>query len=53
MKSSIKERFKFTKSGKVMRRPSGFNHLRAKKSGYAKQRGRKQIELGSKFNINA
>jgi ribosomal protein L35 len=32
-RKSITKRFKFTKNGKVMRRSTGINHTRSKKSG--------------------
>ena len=32
-KKSILKRFKITKTGKILRRPTGIDHCRAKKSG--------------------
>jgi large subunit ribosomal protein L35 len=32
-RKSLKKRFKITKTGKVLRRPTGQNHFRGKKSG--------------------
>jgi len=47
-RKSITKRFKFTKTGKVLRRPTGLDHYRAKKSGKKVREGRKWVEL-SKF----
>jgi len=44
-RKSIAKRFKITKTGKVMRRPIGQNHLRAKKSGEQKRKGRKWVRV--------
>lgn len=44
-KKSITKRFKFTKTGKILRRPSGLDHYRAKKSGKRIRKSRKLIEL--------
>jgi ribosomal protein L35 len=44
-KKSITKRFKITKNGKIMRRMSGQNHYRSKKTGERKRKGRKWIEL--------
>ncbi len=46
-RKSIIKRFKFTKSGKILRRQAGQNHLRAKKSGNKKMALRKFIELSA------
>jgi len=44
-KKSLTKRFKLTKTGKVMRRATGQDHLRAKKSGNLVRAKRKWIEL--------
>ncbi len=44
-RKSITKRFKFTKSGKILRRPTGLDHYRAKKSGKQIRKSRKWIEL--------
>ena len=44
-KKSITKRFKITKTGKILRRASGLDHYRAKKSGKSIRRGRKWVEL--------
>ncbi len=44
-KKALVKRFKITKNGKIMRRMSGQNHYRAKKTGEAKRKGRKWIQL--------
>jgi len=44
-RKSITKRFKFTKSGKVLHRPTGQNHFRAKKSGKKIRQSRGWIEL--------
>jgi len=44
-RKSITKRFKFTKTGKVLRRPTGLDHYRAKKSGKKVREGRKWVEL--------
>jgi len=44
-RKSILKRFKFTKTGKILRRPSGLDHLRAKKSGKKVRQGRKWVKL--------
>ena len=44
-KKSLTKRFKITKTGKILRRASGLNHYRAKKSGGAVRQGRKWVEL--------
>lgn len=47
-RKSITKRFKITKTGKVLRRATGQNHYRNKKSGEEKRKGRKWVEvLGS------
>jgi len=45
-RKSIKKRFKFTKTGKILRRATGQNHYRMKKSGEAKRKIRKWVKLG-------
>ncbi|KKP93835.1 MAG: 50S ribosomal protein L35 [Parcubacteria group bacterium GW2011_GWC1_38_6] len=44
-RKSITKRFKITKTGKILRRPTGQDHYRAKKSGEAVRKGRKWIQL--------
>ena len=44
-KKALTKRFKITKTGKILRRLSGQNHYRAKKSGQARRKGRKWIEI--------
>jgi large subunit ribosomal protein L35 len=44
-RKSIKKRFKITKTGKVLRRLSGQDHFRAKKSGKRKSQGRKWAKV--------
>lgn len=44
-KKSLIKRFRITKSGKVLRRPTGQDHNRAKKSGKKVRQGRKMIQL--------
>ena len=44
-KKSITKRFKITKTGKILRRPTGLNHYRAKKSGKKVRQSRKMIRL--------
>jgi ribosomal protein L35 len=46
-KKAIVKRFKVTKNGKIMRRMTGQNHYRSKKTGERKRKGRKWIELSS------
>jgi ribosomal protein L35 len=44
-RKSLVKRFKITKNGKIMRRATGQNHYRSKKTGEAKRKGRKWIPL--------
>jgi len=44
-RKSITKRFKITKTGKVLRRLSGLDHYRAKKSGKRIRKGRKWVEV--------
>lgn len=44
-RKSIKKRFKITKTGKVLRRATGQDHYRAKKSGKEKRQKRKWIKV--------
>lgn len=44
-RKSITKRFKITKTGKILRRPTGLNHYRAKKSGKKIRQSRKMIRL--------
>ena len=51
IRKSIKKRFKITKTGKVLRRPIGQDHFRAKKTGKQKRKMRKWTEV-SKSEAN-
>lgn len=44
-KKALTKRFKITKTGKILRRLSGQDHYRAKKTGQQKRKGRKWISL--------
>jgi len=44
-RKSIKKRFRITKTGKVMRRATGQDHLRGKKSGKRIRKTRKAVTL--------
>ena len=44
-RKSILKRFKITKTGKVLRRPTGLDHYRAKKSGKKIRRSRKWVKV--------
>ena len=44
-RKSITKRFKITKNGKILRRATGQNHLRSKKSGNTVRAGRKWVAL--------
>lgn len=44
-KKAILKRFRITKTGKILRRMSGQNHYRAKKTGERKRKGRKWVPL--------
>ncbi len=44
-KKAITKRFKITATGKILRRLSGQNHYRSKKTGQAKRANRKWIQL--------
>ncbi|MDP3901332.1 MAG: bL35 family ribosomal protein [bacterium] len=44
-RKSVSKRFKFTKSGKVMRRASGQDHNLSKKSGRVHRLSKKWVEL--------
>lgn len=44
-KKSITKRFKITKTGKILRRPTGLDHYRAKKSGKKIRQSRKLIRV--------
>lgn len=44
-RQSILKRFKITRTGKVLRRPTGQNHFRAKKSGNKIRKSRKWIPV--------
>lgn len=49
-RKSISKRFKFTKTGKILRRPVGLDHYRAKKSGKKIRQSRKLVKV-SKFEV--
>jgi large subunit ribosomal protein L35 len=44
-RKSLKKRFKITKRGKILRRPSGQDHYRAKKSGKRIRKSRKWVKV--------
>ncbi|MBU3964244.1 50S ribosomal protein L35 [Patescibacteria group bacterium] len=44
-RKSLTKRFKLTKSGKILRKATGQNHFRSKKSGNQIQEKRKWVEL--------
>jgi large subunit ribosomal protein L35 len=44
-RKSITKRFKITKNGKILRRLSGANHYRVKKSGDRVRKGRKWVVM--------
>ena len=44
-RKSITKRFKITKTGKVLRRATGLDHYRAKKSGGRKRLSRKWVKV--------
>ena len=44
-KKALTKRFKITKNGKILRRISGQNHYRSKKSGERKRSGRKWMTI--------
>jgi len=44
-RKSITKRFKITRNGKILRRPTGQDHLRSKKSGNRVRAGRKWVPL--------
>ena len=44
-KKALLKRFKVTKNGKILRRASGQNHYRSKKTGEKKRKGRKWVEI--------
>jgi ribosomal protein L35 len=44
-RQSILKRFKFTKNGKILRRATGQNHFRAKKTGQQIRERRKWVTL--------
>lgn len=44
-KKALTKRFKITKTGKVLRRLSGQDHYRSKKTGEAKRKGRKWVQI--------
>lgn len=44
-RKSITKRFKLTKTGKILRRATGLNHYRAKKSGEKIRKSRKWVKV--------
>ena len=44
-RKSIKKRFKITKTGKILRRPTGQDHYLAKKSGKKIRESRKWVKV--------
>jgi large subunit ribosomal protein L35 len=44
-RKSITKRFKITKTGKILRRPAGQNHLLSKKSSQKKRSLKKWVEV--------
>jgi len=44
-RKSVKKRFKITKTGKILRRPVGQDHFRAKKSGNKIRKSRKWVKV--------
>lgn len=44
-KQAILKRFKITKNGKILRRPTGQNHYRAKKTGEQVRKSRKMVRV--------
>jgi len=46
-RKSISKRFKFTKTGKILRRQTGQNHFRTKKSSNLKRRKKRLIPLSA------
>jgi large subunit ribosomal protein L35 len=44
-RKSVSKRFKITKTGKVLRRATGQDHFRAKKSGKKIRQSRKWVEV--------
>ncbi|MCP6719250.1 MAG: 50S ribosomal protein L35 [Patescibacteria group bacterium] len=46
-RKSISKRFKITRTGKVLRRRTGLNHYRAKKSGKWIRKSRKMVKLAT------
>ena len=44
-KKSITKRFKITKTGKILRRPTGLDHYRAKKPGKKIRQSKKWVEV--------
>ncbi|KPJ73226.1 hypothetical protein AMJ48_02050 [Parcubacteria bacterium DG_74_1] len=45
MRKSIIKRFKITKTGKVLRKATGLDHYRVKKTGEEKRKSRKWVEI--------
>jgi len=47
-KKALVKRFRVTKNGKILRRATGQNHYRSKKTGEKKRKGRKWVTLSKK-----
>jgi large subunit ribosomal protein L35 len=47
LRKSILKRFKITKTGKILRRRSGLDHYRAKKSGERVRKSRKWVKVST------
>ncbi|MDP3015181.1 MAG: hypothetical protein AAB698_01445 [Patescibacteria group bacterium] len=54
MKKSISSRIKITKTGKILRRPMGLGHCRAKKrtTQMKRKKGLRGIKTGKNINLN-
>lgn len=47
-RKSITKRFKITKTGKILRRATGLDHYRAKKTGKKIRQSRKWVEISKR-----
>jgi ribosomal protein L35 len=47
MKNSIKKRIRFTKNGKLVRRPMGVDHFKTRRSTKSNRNGRKNSSIHS------
>ena len=47
-KKALVKRLKITKNGKILRRATGQNHYRSKKTGEQKRKGRKWVTLSKR-----